>query len=119
LIVNKAIAVGSATVGTDIAGNEWFQESDRARTLRAWGMWSGTTTASGIVEIFFGSRKVGEVKGQAAPAGAGADVSCPAGADLVYLSGNEVCPPGTPIHLIIKVAPGTNGVALTMELAEI
>lgn len=113
MFVRQSTAAATAVVQYDLAGNTWYQIHDRPRILRRAGFVGGNSIGQYTVDLFYGTRKIGTFSNTTAGAVE------PLDADMKWTLGNEVCPVGTPLHIIVIVAPTVSAATFCLDFAEI
>ncbi len=104
-----SVAAATAVVGYDLFGDEWFQIMNEERELLGIGVAGSAAALDTLLELFVGTRKVGEYYNKAT----GAVLM-----DAHRVSLEEDVESGEMLHLYVMDAPTTNPINVDLEWEE-
>lgn len=107
-----------SAAGDYAANADWFDgkhiaKSNRLRAIRFFGLTGSAAEGDMSVELFVGSKRIGEFYNTATaliPA---------ANSDLIPVGRSVLCPPGTDLHCFTKTVSGTNPAGITIVVDEL
>jgi hypothetical protein len=118
--IDETTANATAITGYDIGQGKWWYLSNRNRQIKRLALCGSAVVGDTKVEVFYGSVKVAEIQNVALKTGASATVCGPAlDTELRWMLTNLVCDAGDPIRAVVKVAPTTNAITLSMDVVEV
>lgn len=118
--IDETVANANAVVGYDIGSGKWWYLSTRNRQIKRMALVGSAVVGDTVVEIFYGTVKIGEIRNVAIKTGGTATVCGPAlDTELSWNLSNLVCDAGDPIRAVVKVAPTTNAITLSLDVIEV
>jgi hypothetical protein len=113
-LIQESVAAATATVGVNLAAGKWWEKSNVWRRIRNIGLVGSTAVSDTVLEIFFGTTKVMEIRNSTA----GAAKTPLTGTDVHQHSSFLGCAPNQSIAVVVKTAPSTNAIVLHMDIED-